>query len=152
MTEAYIAHISKGRIRVKFSSMKGNEEFFNLLTEKILQNEALLKIRTNPITGSILIEHEKSTEDIIVLLKNLNMFEIKEAKEMPKKKIIYSINKNVSYINRIIRKVSSETLDLKSAVLLFLIISAIYQIAKGNLSAIPWYTALFYLNSLISKE
>lgn len=153
MIEGYIAHISQGRIRLKFPDQKGNEDFFILLSDRISQSEEVRNVKTNPLTGSILLEHERQPEDIINLLKNLNLFQIIESKNVSKTKLISSVKKkNIGYLNRIIIKLSSETLDLKSTVLLFLIISAIYQIARGNLSAIPWYTALFYLSSLISKD
>lgn len=152
MIEGHIAHISQGRIRIKFHQSKGNEELFSFLSDSLKNNETFLNIKTNPTTGSLLLEHEKSTEEIINLLKNLNLFQIKEKEETPKKKITHSINKNIGYFNRIIRKLSSGALDLKGTILLFLIISALYQIGRGNISSIPWYTALFYLNSLISKD
>ncbi len=152
MIEGYIAHISYGRIRIKFLNSKGNTDLLNFLSDNLKNTGAFINIRTNPTTGSMILEFNNSAEEIINLLKNLNLFQIKKSEEIPKKRIINSVNKNIGYLNRVIRKLSSEVLDLKSTILLFLIISAIYQIARGNLSAIPWYTALFYLNSLISKD
>lgn len=153
MIECYIVHISKGRIRIKIPSAKGNEEFFNFLLEKFKQYEMEIKIKVNVTTGSLVIEHDKTTEEILSFIKSFSIFEIKKSSDLkPRDKIIGSIKKNFDSLDGLIRKVTSEALDLNSAVLLFLITSAIYQIARGNLVSIPWYTALFYLNALISKK
>ncbi|MCX8033757.1 MAG: hypothetical protein N3A00_00385 [Thermodesulfovibrio sp.] len=153
MLDCYIAHISKGRIRLKFPSQKGNVDFFNSLLEKLKQQDIALNVKENLITGSVVLEHDKTSEELISSLKNLSILKIKDiSDENPQNKIINSINTNIGYINSVMRKITSGAIDLKSAVLLFLIISAIYQIARGNLSAIPWYTAIFYLNSLLSKR
>lgn len=153
MIECYIVHISKGRIRIKIPSAKGNEEFFNFLLEKIKKHETEMKLKINITTGSLLIEHDKTTEEVVAFIQSLSIFNVKKGSEIKSSdKIIASIKKNFDYLDRIIRKITSENLDLNSAVLLFLITSAIYQIARGNLVSIPWYTALFYLNALISKK
>ncbi len=152
MIEGYISHISPGRLRLKFPSAKGEENFFSSFLDNIKQAEYFKNIKVNPTIGSILIEHEKTTEEVIGILKDIPFVKIRKYEENPSKKISQSLSKSFSHLNKIIKKISSGKVDLKSTVLLFLLISALYQIARGNLSSIPWYTALFYLNSLISKE
>jgi len=152
LIEGYISHISQGRLRLKFPSAKGEENFFSSFLDNIKQAEYFKNIKVNPTTGSILIEHEKTAEEVIGILKDIPFVKIRRYEENPSKKISQSLSKSFNHLNKIIKKISSGKVDLKSAILLFLLISAMYQIARGNLSSIPWYTALFYLHSLISKE
>lgn len=152
MVEGYIAHQTRGRVRIKFPSQRGREEFFSELIES-LKNENFTNVNANVTTGSLIIEHEMNDQEILEILKNSTHFKITDsAKESPSSKIIKSVKKNFSHVDHLLRKVSSGALDLKSAILIFLIISAIYQIARGNLATIPWYAALFYIHAIISKK
>lgn len=152
MVEGYIAHLTEGRVRIKFSTQRGNEEFFSELIEK-LRSENFTNLKANVYTGSLIIEHDRSHQEILEQLKSYPYFKITNSiKETPSHKIIKSVKKNFAYADNLLKKVSSESLDLKSAILIFLIISSLYQIARGNITSIPWYAALFYLHALISKK
>lgn len=152
MVKGYIAHITQGRIRIKFPSKRGNDEFFHELVAS-LKNEKFLSVKANSITASLLIEHELSNHEILEILNNSPLFTItSEAFETPESRITKSVNKHIRIANNFLRKLSSGALDLSSAVLIFLILSALYQIGRGNISAMPWYAALFYLHSLITKK
>lgn len=152
MVEGYIAHITKGRIRIRFPSQKGNNDFFLELMDK-LKNENFQNLRVNTLTGSLIIEHDKTNEEILEFMNSQHYFKITDSvRETPESKIIKSVHKNVAYVNDLMKKVSSGALNLRSAILIFLILNATYQIARGHIATIPWYAALFYLYVLISKK
>lgn len=150
MKEGYIANISPGRIRIKFPSEKGNYEFFNLIIDKIQNANMNIIARANVLTGSLILEHEAKLDDVMNALNNFSLFKIVEYS--PSKNFQDSISKKIGFIEKITKKITSDSLDLKSLIFIFLLLSALYQIVRGNFSSIPWYTALFYLNALINKK
>lgn len=66
MSPATIEHVTPGRIRFKFSGGKGNTPFFEQLVALVSQHPAVEEARANPLTGSLLVRHTGSLEDLML--------------------------------------------------------------------------------------
>lgn len=64
MLSATIEHVTPGRIRLRFSGQKGNTAFFEQLVAFVSQHPAVEEVRANPLTGSLLVRHTGSLEDL----------------------------------------------------------------------------------------
>lgn len=66
MPSATVEHVTPGRIRLKFSGQKGNTPFFEELVSPVSQYPAVEEARGNPLTGSLLVRHTGSLEDLML--------------------------------------------------------------------------------------
>lgn len=65
MTTAIIAHQIPGRLRIRIPEHRGNTAYFSTLSEQLAEIEDVLSSRTNPSTGSILIQYSGDTEQLV---------------------------------------------------------------------------------------
>jgi hypothetical protein len=63
-----IAHRTVGRVRLQVLEHRGDREFFDHLSQQIANSGLVQKVRANPITGSIVLEFDDPTEDLLAKL------------------------------------------------------------------------------------
>lgn len=53
-----IAHQTVGRVRIDLPAKRGDAAYFSTLSQQIAGLDEVLAVRTNPITGSLIIEYD----------------------------------------------------------------------------------------------
>src|SRR5438477_6195915 len=56
--QCYVAHRTSNRVRVKFPGRRHDQEFFSNLQRQLLGRKGILAVVVNPLTASLLIEHQ----------------------------------------------------------------------------------------------
>ena len=150
-TEGYISHESPGRLRIKFPVHKGDENFFTKLGKRLLSCPGVQKIEANPSTGSVLLLHESDTQAIVEFARGKKIFHLSEPKkgESP---VHQNLISSFAGLNERVKSAMSGQVDLWGITSLLLIGAGVYQVARGNLVAIPWYTALYYGSNILLKS
>ncbi len=152
--EGYIAHQSPGRLRIKFPAQKGDEGFFGNLGRMLLSGPGVQKVEANPLTGSVLLLHESNSDSIIEFAREKEMFRVARAEkeESPGTVFHESLTSSFAELNERVKSAMGGQIDLWGTTSLFLIAAGIYQVVRGNFTAIPWYTALYYGSNILLKS
>lgn len=150
-TEGHISHQSAGRLRIKFPAQKGDEGFFTKLGKKLLSCPGVQKVEANPSTASVLLLHESDSHSIVEFAREKKIFQLSEPKkgESPFQENLIS---SFAGLNERVKSAMGGQIDLWGIISLLLIGAGAYQVARGNLLAIPWYTALYYGSNILLKS
>ena len=139
--EAYVSHRTPSRLRIKIPSKKGNFSFFSTLLERLGKCPGIEGIKISPAIGSALILGD--TKVAADFAKKNELFHLK-AVEPPRKTFFVNVADTFRTYDKDLKKMSGGGLDIPSLVFLSLLISGIWQIARGNLGMPAWYTAFYY--------
>lgn len=76
METAYVEHKIPGRVRVRIPSKRGDHQFLQTVHKGLSDHPDVEELRTNPLTGGLVIHHTGEAEDILELAKSLGFFEV----------------------------------------------------------------------------
>lgn len=147
---AFIKHESPGRLRVSFPDHTNDVEFFTELQKNLAEKYPNLFIKTNPVTGSLLLTLEGEDENIRLLLEKAAQEGLiglidNELAEQETVDLTIGIRRTVRFADRLIRDMSKGKLDFKSVVGFSLIGMGIIQIQAGKVlpAALPLFLNAF---------
>jgi len=157
LPEAFITHISRGRVRIKIPSRKGDRVFFSALKDKLPATSeipGIQRIEMNPTTGSVLIVHDLDFKghDLTIFsghLEQMGLFKLKP-NDTPGTPVSQNIARTFKGINQQITDFTSGEIDLQSLVLLGLLGLGLYQFSRGQFM-IPAISAFWYAATLLKE-
>lgn len=146
LPDAYIVHSTTERLRIKIPSKKGDEAYFSSLKTLFSTYPGIEKLEVNPLTGSVLFVQTGNPPDRKVLAeyaqKN-NLFRLGDL--IPRSvNLSWTISNQLQELENRMRDFTRGTLDFPGLVFLGLVSAGLFQILRGNLAPIPWYTAFWY--------
>ena len=147
---ADVCHEMLHRLRVKIPSKKGNASYFSTMRERMSECPGVKKVDVNPQTGSALIVHDCEAKTIFQYARKQGLF-AREQTSRAHKPIFASVSDAFQSYDKSIRQMTGGEIDIPSLVFVGLMISGVYQIAKGNLVMPAWYTAFYYALQVFSK-
>lgn len=62
---AIIVHQIPGRIRFRLEERRGDQVFFSALAEKLANIDAIVRVKPNPVTGSVVLEYSGGLNALI---------------------------------------------------------------------------------------
>ncbi len=150
---AVIAHVSKGRLRIKILSQKGNLAALKSVGDQIAACPGILSIEVNPSTGSMLFLHQTSVHEISEYAISRNLFSLQEQKgpKVPSAELRGSLGETFRSVDRQIQSLTDGDVDLNGFVMAALVVAGTAQILMGNAGAIPWFAAYWYAFHLYGK-
>ena len=149
---AHVSHRSSGRLRIRVPGKRGDEGYFSFLSAAFSGLKDFEELRANTITGSVLIEDPEVDEAAIAYFAEKNdLFLLREKKDS-RLPVSVEIGNHMKELSAGIRGFSRGELDLPSVVFMVLVANGIYQIARGNIGAPPWYTAFWYALGIFTKS
>lgn len=149
--KAHISHQTKGRLRVKIPSKKGDKLFFSSLKDSLAKHKDVTEVRTNHVTGSALILHNSDTDTIVKFAEDGNLFSMIDAAIKSHPRISRDLFNGFKGLDSGIRSATAGELDVPSVAFLSLIGMGIYDISRGNFAAPAWYTAFWYALNIFLK-
>jgi hypothetical protein len=148
--DAYVSHLSPGRLRVKMPSKKGSAAFFSSLKDQLSNLPGVEKIEINPVTGSVLFIHSLDSESVSEFLKSQHLLKVQPGKDS------FNFHQEVTRVfnaaDRRVKGFIGGGINLGALAFLGLAGAGAYQILRGNFSAIPWYSAFWYALSIFLKS
>jgi hypothetical protein len=152
--DAVIAHASKGRLRVKIPSQRGNLGALKFYGDQFASCPGVLSIEVNPATGSMLLIHQTSVVELAEYARSKNLFILKEQKSSkePSADLRRNIGETFKSIDRQIQSLTGGDLDLSGVALAAMIVAGTAEILVGNAGPIPWFTAYWYAFHLYSRS
>ncbi|HET6465502.1 MAG TPA: hypothetical protein VFH55_07840 [Nitrospiria bacterium] len=158
LPEAHITHASKGRVRIKLPSRKGDYAFFSTLKGKLpelLETPGIQRIEMNAATGSILVIHQldvKASDYSLIsqYLEQKGFFKL-GANNTSGVPVSQNIARTFQGINRQITDFTSGEIDLQSLALIGLLGLGLFQISRGQFM-IPAISAFWYAATLLKEK
>lgn len=144
LPEAHICHQSRERLRVKIPSKKGDAAYFSKLYKQLVQCKDIVKCEMNSLTGSILFIHNSDPHSIGEYIREHNLFLIINQPRQKTTRVHHQVATGLADLNKRLSALTGGGVDLWDVTFLALLSSGLFQIARGNFSAIPWYTAFWY--------
>ncbi len=144
---AHISHATKGRVRFKIPSKRGNARFLTNIRDVLAKNAQVAGVEINPVTGSVLVTYKADIDSIIKLAESNKLFKL--AKRRPR--ISNNLVESFRSLDNTLKSATDGELDLPTASFLTLAGVGIYEIARGNFTAPAWYTAFWYALNIFLK-
>lgn len=151
MPQAREVHATSRRLRLRIPSKKGDGSYFSLIKERLAECPGVESAEVNPLTGSTLILHHTDAATIADYATRNDLFRFKPWKGS-RKTLFESVEDILDDLNRRLRRVTGGEFDIPSLFFLVLLISGIYQIARGNIGAPAWYSAFWYATGIRSRD
>ena len=153
ITAAAIAHNSAGRLRIRIPSQKGNLAALKSQGDQLATCPGILSIEVNPGTGSILLLHQTTVQQIAEFARSRNLFSLEEQKSSraPSAELRGNLGDTFKSIDRQIQSLTGGDLDLSGFAVGALVVAGSVQILSGNAGAIPWFAAYWYAYHLYSR-
>lgn len=137
---AYVGHAMPNRTRLRIPSRRHNRDYFRHLESTLREQPGITQATVNPVSGSVLIEHDAPLQEIFSLAKELGLFSFADEarREMSIARQLFDIARS---FDRELRQATHGRITGTEAGLLLLLALGIYQIWRGNV--LPPATALF---------
>ncbi len=148
--EAHVSHGMARRLRVKIPSKKGDVSYFSTLRERLSICPGIEEIRVNSKTGSALILCACETETIAEFARKNDLFLLRQS-AAPRKTLFGNVADTFQGYNQDLKKLTGGEVDIPSLIFVSLVISGIWQIARGNLAMPAWYTAFYYALGVFTR-
>jgi hypothetical protein len=152
LPEAVICHYTKGRLRIKIPSKKGNVSYFDHVCNVLKNSGTCKNVAVNPINSSCVINTEEEIEKLKDFAQSNGLFDLKMIDTEKRRIINYTIKQTFNNFDLKIRRFFNDEIDLAGATLIALIGLTAYQIGRGNFSAPAWYTSLWYAFNVFLKS
>ncbi len=148
--DAHVSHRMARRLRIKIPSKKGDVSYFSDLRERLSACPGVGEIRVNPQTGSALISYECDKKALVEFARENDLFLLKRS--TPRRKTLFgNVAGTFQAYNQDLKKLSGGEVDIPSLIFMSLVISGIWQIARGNLAMPAWYTAFYYALGVFTR-
>ncbi len=150
LPQAFICHQSADRLRIKIASRKGDEGFFSKAVKGLAGMRKFKHLAANPLTGSVLfIAENLDAGEIAAYAHKHALFDLMTV-EAPSLPLMHSLVQPVGGLDRSLRAITGDKIDLPSGIFFALLGTGIYQLARGRFIMPPWYTAFWYAFGLVS--
>jgi Heavy metal associated domain 2 len=158
LPEAYISHLTAGRMRIKIPSRKGDGAFFSALKDylsKFSEFPGIQKIELNPLTGSMLVIHTLGLNPAYLKLikadvEQKGLFKIGTSNSSHPS-ASGNIAENFKNVNKEIIDFTRGELDIRSLALIGLIGLGLFQASRGQFM-IPAVSAFWYAATLLKDQ
>jgi len=148
---AVVSHRTGTRLRIKIPSKRRDEAFFTTLAEKMSAFEGVRSAEANPLTASILLNHESDPDRIIQSCIKDGLLSIGGSRSAPTH-LHQRLTATFESMDGTLREASGNELDIGGLAFVTLVGVGIYQISIGNAAAIPWYAAAWYAFNLFLRS
>jgi hypothetical protein len=149
--EALVSHSLPTRLRIKIPSRKRDAAYFAAVQEGLSSCPGVTRVEVNPLVGSVLVHYSGDAKSLAAHAKARRLFHVKAGKAR-RRSIMGEVAATFGTYNSQLKKMTGGELDLASLVFLSLVVSGVYQILRGNLTAPAWYTAFYYALGVFSHN
>lgn len=141
LPEAQVVHRVSGRMRLRISGKRDDTAYFSSLVERMSACPGVTLATANPVTGSLVIQHEVPFEMIISHAQAERLFRLVES--LPPAKLSNQVAQGLDETSRNLEKVSGGQVDFDGLLFVGLTGLAIHQAIAGNIMA-PAVTLVWY--------
>jgi hypothetical protein len=141
-----------GRVRVKVPAKKGDFAYLQRIVEEYGSRAGIGRVLASPETGSVLFLHDLEKKRIMEHLGSSSLFRL-EFGANRQGDLHQDVKGCFRNISSKVENATGGAVNISQAAFLALLGAGIVQIGRGNMTAIPWYTAFWYaLNIFLKSE
>jgi hypothetical protein len=137
MTAATLVHHIAGRTRFRVVGRREDGPYFARLKEQLAQCPGVLSVATSQLTGSVLVHHNASDANVlIVYARTMELFDIEagatragDTSRLPATILTASIGQ----LDRWVRSESRPATDVRSLAVTGLVGAAVWQLLRGRI-------------------
>lgn len=130
-SKAYAVHRLPGRIRFRIPSRRRDRAFFDEVEERLRRGSAVTAVKTNPETGSILVQYTGETDALFDEMSDSGLGELIEL-VLGAPPVASRLRGEIAVIDRRIRQVTGGALDLGTLASFGLLAMAGWQLVRGR--------------------
>jgi hypothetical protein len=149
--EAHVSHRMTRRLRIKIPSKKGDVSYFSTLREQLSALPGVEEITVNPQIGSALILYTGKTQNLVKLAEKNGLFQLKRVGRA-RPTLFDRVADTFKTYNTNLKQVTDGEVDVPTLVFLSLLVSGIWQIARGSVAMPAWYTAFYYALGVFARS
>lgn len=155
--EAQIGHMITGRLRLKIPSRRGDINYLGAVVKELASIPGIEQVSMNPDTAGILIIHNLEMGQLRNKISSSDHYRLAPLSEQPTAKsgpgsLHGDVKRCFSGVSSEIERLTGRTLNISEMAFLGLLGAGTLQIGRGNLTAIPWYTAFWYALNIFLKS
>lgn len=148
--EAQVTHKTPSRLRVKIPGKRGDAAYFASVEEILGDHPDVESVAVNPRTGSALLITGADVSTIADIASEHDLFSLTTVPHKTSTLVDTIAGAFRSGNKRLLRYTGGE-LDIASLVFLFMVVSGIYQVMRGNVTIPAWYAAFYYAHHFFVK-
>lgn len=155
LPEGLCVHATANRLRIRFPDRKGDESFFAAVAKKLADCQFVRSVQVNAGTGSLLLRHEADAFRVADYAAEQQMFTLSvpaNPAQAGGRPVSQALVQQFNRANRQVKRFSDNALDLPETIVLILVGSGVYQLARGNWAAPAWYTCFWYGMNIFLKS
>lgn len=145
--EGHVVHLTPCRLRVKVPSKRHDHSFFGAARQRLAGQATVERVEVNPATGSILI-HSADSAALLRALENDGPFVVVERPFAEQAPSLASVRRQFADWDEQIRHWTGMRNDVRIYIFFALVLSAAYQLARGNIFA-PAATLVWYASEAL---
>jgi hypothetical protein len=149
---ADLRHCTLGRLRLRFPEKAGDLEWFADLEKALVDSGGFSDVSANPRTGSVLLCGDSvEPSKVSSLGRDLKLFNY-EHEPFEMSPLADKAVEPLAAFNRELKHFTNSELNLPTVIFIGLLVNALYQVVRGRMTPLPWYSALWYAFGLYSKN
>jgi hypothetical protein len=143
----HIAHASSSRLRLSFPDLKGQYDSLEALCAAARRLDGVHSAEGRPLTGSVIIAHDGSPEDLVHAARKARVFDVQDVPEEQPGPVADAMAWK-DWADRSLRDTIGPNVNLRTIAGVAFIAMAVRQLAAGSILP-PAATALWYGMSLL---
>jgi Heavy metal associated domain 2 len=140
--EGHIVHSTPHRLRVRIPAKRHDRHFFSSTREYFSRQPTVEAVKVNPLTASVLI-HASDARSLVESLGRDGPFILVELSETAERNALEQVREQLSQWDAQLQRWTGSRHDARVYVFFVLVLSAAYQLVKGEIFA-PAATLLWY--------
>jgi hypothetical protein len=149
-----VGHLSAGRLRIRIPDKRRDEAFFGSVAERLSGWQSVERVEVNPLTASVLIIFRDSDALFDEIERRNDLFVLDTdpaslAQEHEPAALTERTRRLWAGADKILRRVSGGSADIRNTAFLVLVASALYQLWRGQVVP-PALTSLWYAGDMLS--
>jgi hypothetical protein len=145
---ARIVHALPNRTRLRVPSRRGNSSYFTAVVGRLNTFSGVIEVTAEVRTASILLRHSVPFAEIAVQAEEDELFVARTLVEAPDR-VSQQVAETLAWLDGQLLQLSGGKFDVRSTLLLGLLILGVIQIARGEIMA-PALTLLWYAVQLLT--
>lgn len=125
--------------------------YMNSLVESFSKLPGIEKLIVNPATGSALFIHTTDAAEISRYASSNDLFSLSQSRPYPSN-MHQRVTETFKSLNQHVEGFTDGEMDIAGMSFVVLIVAGVYQISRGNFTAVPWYTAFWYGLNIFLKS
>lgn len=153
--DAIVSHSSRGRLRVKIASLKGDEGALAECKNQFAQCPGIVAVEVSPVTGSMLFLHQTSNDAIAEFARTKELFFLQQGGQIERRSsgnLHQNITETFKGMDEKIKSLTDGEMNMGGLAFAVLLGAGFIQIMSGNAGALPWYGAFWYAFNIFLKS